>query len=44
MDDLDIAFMCMCSFVGIIFFEDVDEGVLPFLDVIHMGLMVQNLN
>ena len=37
MHDLNVALVSVGGFKGVILFEDVDEGVLPFLYVVHEG-------
>ena len=45
MKDLDRSFVGLGAFIGVVFFEDVDEGVLPLLYVLHgIVLGLGNLN
>lgn len=36
MKDLDGSFVGLGTLIGVVFFEDIDEGVLPLLHVLHV--------
>ena len=35
MDDVDWPFIGFGAIESVVFFEDIDEGMLPFLDIVH---------